>query len=288
MVREVLIVRPSACARRARRSGGARQVAQRIGAYLVATHRLPDEIVADTDRRSHQLAECVAKVLGLSAGAVTHGTQLEKARGEALVAALHVMHGERLLAVSEMPGLDLPRAPLLTLDPLDATHPRVCDVVGHKQLPATFPFPTLHGIEERQYPAYYYFQSGVVPFREGDDGPEILLVTNNRGTKWGIPKGIHEPGYSAQASAAKEALEEAGVLGEVLDEVLGTYTVKKWGGTCTVTVFPMRVTRELGEEAWAESHRRRRWLPAAAAARKVKKKALARIIARCAETLSTG
>ncbi len=46
MVREVLIVRPSACEARKRKQADARTVAQRIGAYLIATQRLPDGIVA--------------------------------------------------------------------------------------------------------------------------------------------------------------------------------------------------------------------------------------------------
>ena len=126
-----------------------------------------------------------------------------------------------------------------------------------------------------------------MPYRTNADGPEILLITNRKGTKWGIPKGIHEPGFSAQGSAAKEAFEEAGVLGEVEDEVLGSYTVRKWGGACPVTVFPMRVTCVLAEAEWEESHRERRWLPAPRAARKIKNPALATIVADFAETLPT-
>jgi len=140
-------------------------------------------------------------------------------------------------------------------------------------------------MEERTQPAYCYIQSGAIPYREGAAGPEILLVTNHKGTRWGIPKGIHEPGCSARASAANEALEEAGVLGEVGAEVLGTYTVKKWGGTCTITVFPMRVTSMLADAEWAESHRGRRWVPAERAAREIRKQSLQRIVARFAETL---
>ena len=46
LVREVLIVRPSACAPRAPQHPAAQEVAQRIGAYLIATNRQPDGIVA--------------------------------------------------------------------------------------------------------------------------------------------------------------------------------------------------------------------------------------------------
>ncbi len=282
MVREVLIVRPSACAR-ARRGGDARQVAQRIGAYLMASERLPDGIVAAPDRRSRRLAEGAAKVMGLSAASVAHPPWLRSPDPATLVATLQVLQGERLLAFGETPGLKLPFAPLLALEQVGAK-PSVRDVISDEQLPETFPFPTIEGIEQRPYPAYYYFQTGVIPYRLTDRGAEILLITNHKGTKWGIPKGIHEPGFSARASAAKEALEEAGVIGEVEDEVLGSYAVKKWGGTCTVTAFPMEVTCVL--QRWAESYRRRRWLPAERAARKVKRKKLARIVAALARSLS--
>lgn len=285
MVREVLIVRPSACRRCKARHEEARHVAQRIGAYLLATHRLPDGIVATPDRRSRLLAEGAAKVMGLSAASVAHAPRPRRGGGTALVAALHLLQGERLLAVSELPGLDLPRAPLLAVEHIDAAAPRVSDVVSHDQLPTTFPFPTLQGIEERPRPAYYYFQSGCIPYRNDKRGPEILLIRNRKRTKWGIPKGIHEPGYSAPASAAKEAFEEAGVLGEVAPEVLGTYAISKWGGSCSVTVFPMRVTGVLPPSEWEESDRGRRWVPADRAARKIKKKALRRIVAAFAETL---
>lgn len=284
MVREVLIVRPSACEPRGRAAGDARHVAQRIGAYLVATERLPDGIVARPDRRSRRLAEEAAKVMGLSAAAVAHAPDRRHGGRAPLVAALQVLQGERLLAFGELPGLELPPAPLLAVEQL-SDKPRIRDVISHRHLPETFPFPMISGIEQRPCPAYYYFQTGVIPYRESAAGPEILLITNHKKTKWAIPKGIHEPGYSPQASAAKEAFEEAGVLGEVGDDVLGSYAIEKWGGTCAVTVFGMRVTCVL--ETWEEPHRGRRWVPAARAAGKIKKKSLARIVARFAKTLST-
>ncbi len=64
---------------------------------------------------------------------------------------------------------------------------------------------------------------------------------------------------TAAASAAKEAVEEAGVEGRVMAQSLGSYAYDKWGGTCTVEVFPMEVTTE--RDTWPESgFRRRRWV----------------------------
>ena len=128
------------------------------------------------------------------------------------------------------------------------------------------------------YPAWIYRQSGVVPYRWKDHDLEVLIVTSRSGKRWVVPKGIVEPGMSPAASAAKEAREEAGIDGEVGETSLGSYRYRKWGGTCDVDVYPLRVRDELTE--WPErSMRRRRWLPVRKAARKVDQKKLRKIIA---------
>lgn len=287
MVREVLIVRPSAC----RPPPGTRpevaDVAQRIGGWLATADRRPDAILAAADRPSRRLAEGAARVVGLSAAAVGHTPRL-RGVGWTLLAALEVLDGERVLAVGEVPGVDLPRAPVISIRRDGDAGLRVGEVVRHTDLPDSFPFPTLSGIEHRPRPAYTYYQAGAIPYRQGARGPEILLITNRKDTRWLVPKGIHEPGFSAQQSAAKEAFEEAGVLGDVEDVVVGSYGVRKWGGTCTVTLFPLHVHHVLPEDAWEESHRRRRWVRALRAPRKIHKRALADLVDRFARTLSPG
>ena len=37
-----------------------------------------------------------------------------------------------------------------------------------------------------------YIQSGIIPFRRKDDQIEVLLITNKKKDKWGIPKGLVE------------------------------------------------------------------------------------------------
>ncbi len=107
-----------------------------------------------------------------------------------------------------------------------------------------------------------YRQSAVVPFRVNTDGgADVLLVTNNSGTRWIVPKGLVEPGMTPADSAAKEALEEAGIEGDVLPTVLGGYDYRKWGGVCRVEVYLMRVSRE--HDMWEEDGwRQRRWVAA--------------------------
>jgi len=111
-----------------------------------------------------------------------------------------------------------------------------------------------HNEQEPVYP-----QSAVIPFRTVTEGLEILLITNNSGKRWILPKGLVEEHLSPVESAAAEAYEEAGIEGEVLPECLGVYQYRKWGGVCSVEVFPMRVERELPD--WPEaSFRQRRWV----------------------------
>lgn len=107
-------------------------------------------------------------------------------------------------------------------------------------------------------PDNYYLQSGVLPYRILDEKIEILLITSRNKKKWIIPKGIIESGMKAYESAALEALEEAGVIGEILQDPLGNYKVKKWDGICEVLVYPMKVENETKQ--WLEdSFRERKW-----------------------------
>jgi len=113
-----------------------------------------------------------------------------------------------------------------------------------------------------------YIQSAVIPFRQKDEDLEILLITSLKSGKWIIPKGIIEPGMSAQDSAAIEAWEEAGLKGNVLAQLIGKYEYEKWGGICRVQVYAMRVSEILN--AWPERDlRKRQWLPAKKAVKKI-------------------
>jgi phosphohistidine phosphatase len=131
-----------------------------------------------------------------------------------------------------------------------------------------------------------YRQSAALPYRWRGDSVEVLLVTSRKGKHWILPKGIVEPGMSPPDSAAKEAEEEAGVIGEISSESLGSYRYRKWGGTCHVEVYPLLVRVELDQ--WEESAmRRREWVPPTAAQEAVDDAALRAVIVRFADTATS-
>jgi phosphohistidine phosphatase len=132
-------------------------------------------------------------------------------------------------------------------------------------------------------PDHWYDQSGVVPFRVMDGRVEVLLITSVRKGNWIVPKGIIEDGHSAEESALKEALEEAGIEGHITGEELGRYEQTKWGGICRVRVFAMRVEKQLDD--WPEANvRQRQWMSLDEAAEAVKNRDLARSIRTLSET----
>jgi phosphohistidine phosphatase SixA len=133
--------------------------------------------------------------------------------------------------------------------------------------------------EKARFPAWVYRQSAVLPYRRRYGDLEVLLITSRGKGRWILPKGIVEPGLTAAESAAKEALEEAGVEGIMADAPLGSYRYEKWGGICDVDVYPLLVSDELAD--WPESGvRRRRWLPVPEAAQEVEVEGLGEIIGR--------
>ena len=96
-------------------------------------------------------------------------------------------------------------------------------------------------------------QVGALPVRRGPDGTLlVLLVTTLQTQRWIIPKGWPWPGQQDCASAAAEAREEAGVLGEARAASIGSYTYEKRRPSGRV---PVRVTVYLLEV------RARSWRP---------------------------
>jgi 8-oxo-dGTP pyrophosphatase MutT (NUDIX family) len=105
-------------------------------------------------------------------------------------------------------------------------------------------------------------QAGAIPYRIAEGGLEVCLVTSTRTGRWIFPKGLIDPGETAPQTALKEAYEEAGLSGRILEPALGGYAYRKWGATLWVTVFLMEITAVAPR--WHEQRmRERRFCPAA-------------------------
>lgn len=116
-------------------------------------------------------------------------------------------------------------------------------------------------------------QVAALPWRRGEDGLEILLITSRETRRWVTPKGGRMSGKTDAEAAAQEALEEAGVEGVVDDRPLGRFRYLKvlkrrasrW---CVVDLYGLGVTVEHAD--WQErAERERAWLTREEAAARV-------------------
>src|SRR5579885_2123465 len=116
-------------------------------------------------------------------------------------------------------------------------------------------------------------QAAAIPVRDG----RVCLVTSSSGSRWVVPKGHLEPDKSAGQVALQEAWEEAGLVGVLRPEPIGTYLYTKFNNTYHVTVFMMDVTEAADD--WPEhSLRRRVWLDATDALNRVQERGLRELI----------
>ncbi len=105
-------------------------------------------------------------------------------------------------------------------------------------------------------PMYSLEQSAVIPFITKKGITEIVLITSSSSKNWVIPKGGIERWMTPEKSAAKEALEEAGVIGVVSETMVAEYEYTKYGNPCHVGVYSLAVSKVLAN--WAEMNKRDR------------------------------
>lgn len=279
--------------------------AQRIGAWLWKQDLVPDHIISSPATRARETAYKASKSMGLGVANVQLDKRLYLPSTDELLQVLRACPktAQRVMLVGHNPSLEdlltqlvsdaveipgdgklLPTATLARLglecgwDAITANCARLMSITRASSLSKTFPYPGPDGEERRPRPAYYYRQSSVIPYRIKKGRLEILVIASSGKKHCVVPKGIHDPGLTAQESAAKEALEEAGARGTVDDHSLGSYSQEKWGATTQVEVYPMRVEELIPEEEWEETHRGRQWLPAEKAIDKLKQPALGPMI----------
>jgi len=103
-------------------------------------------------------------------------------------------------------------------------------------------------------------QIAAMPVRRLAGGaPEVMLVTSRTTQRWIVPKGWPIKGLTPAEAAAREAFEEAGVIGRILPEPAGRYTYWKRMSDhfilCDVTLYLLEVDRQL--DTWPEQAQRR-------------------------------
>ena len=125
-------------------------------------------------------------------------------------------------------------------------------------------------------------QVAALPFVETTSGPLVLLITTRGMGRWTIPKGWAKAGLTDAEMAAREAFEEAGIVGEVAPEQIGSYDYTKrlhllsWA-RCSVDVFGLRARCQ--ELDWPEKQSRKfKWVAPDKAAAMVRDGQLANVL----------
>ena len=115
-----------------------------------------------------------------------------------------------------------------------------------------------------------------------EDVIEVLLVTSRDTGRWIIPKGWLEKGTKPHDMAAREAFEEAGVVGKIQKGPIGSYNYTKRLSArksveCKVDVFLLKVDQDL--EDWPEKgQRRKEWMSPSQAALHISEGGLVEIL----------
>jgi phosphohistidine phosphatase len=312
MNRELLLLRHGQAVATDRRGdfhrplkGKGKRGAQRIAIWLASNDLVPDHTLSSGAERALNTARKCCKAMGVPGFSIQRSDALYLASAQTLLDELRRVPAEakRVMLVGHNPGLEhllsslcdappatppdhqlMPTATLARLAfsgewrDLRPGQARLLALQRSADLPATFPFATPEGIEQRSRPAYYYTQSSAIPYHIEDGCLQVLIVRSSSNRHWVVPKGIADPGITPQGSALKEAKEEAGIEGRIVGGPLGSYEYPKWGATCSVDVYAMQVERELPEEEWEEHHRGRRWVSHEIAAWLLKQRALVPMI----------
>ncbi len=95
-----------------------------------------------------------------------------------------------------------------------------------------------------------------VCWRAAEGGPHFLLVRTRDGKRWTFPKGRVEPGEKLQEAAAREALEEAGVVGKLDTRPVTSFDYPGASGRHSVSAFLLEVLEQREPQ---ETFRGPRW-----------------------------
>lgn len=125
-------------------------------------------------------------------------------------------------------------------------------------------------------------QFAALCYRIKNDKIQVLLVTSRGSGRWILPKGWPVNNATPHESAAQEAWEEAGVVGEPDPRPLGLYSYKKiMDGEddfpCIAMVYAVRV-KSLSKDYPEATERKRKWVSRKKAAAMVGEPELTRIL----------
>ena len=126
-------------------------------------------------------------------------------------------------------------------------------------------------------------QYAALPYVALDGDLSVCLITSRGTRRWIIPKGWPKPPLKPYEQAAREAEEEAGLVGDIAADPIGSYTYRKRlhffaSADCRVQVYPLLVKAQYGH--WPEQGERELiWVPAPKAAGMVREPELGRLLA---------
>jgi 8-oxo-dGTP pyrophosphatase MutT (NUDIX family) len=95
-------------------------------------------------------------------------------------------------------------------------------------------------------------QAAAIPVWDG----KVCMVTSRSGRRWVLPKGQIDPGHTAAEAALIEAWEEAGLVGALDPDPVGSYVYEKYDAGHHVLVYRMTVTEV--RDDWPERATRQR------------------------------
>jgi len=129
-------------------------------------------------------------------------------------------------------------------------------------------------------------QCAALPFQDIASCRRVMLITSLGTKRWILPKGNIEPGLTVRESTEFEAFEEAGVMGSLHANSIGSYTYEKVGEDEDllhhVKVFPLKVTKVLDEYPH-QVKRERQWMDPTEAIEAVDEPELKELIGKFAE-----
>lgn len=129
-------------------------------------------------------------------------------------------------------------------------------------------------------------QMAALCYRYEDGKLRFLIITSRRRGRWIMPKGWPMKKLAPHETAAREAFEEAGVVGKPSKVSCGIYSYVKMGKKkgdpdlpCAALVYPVKVKR-LAKKFPEAGQRKRKWVSRKKAVRLLAEPELARIVAK--------